>query len=167
MARASAGPPQPPRWFPAATRDPEDDRQRELATLSPRRERADPLRCAGPDQYVVPGVEYGPPIDGFGESLFAVSDAAEASSTLADSTGARDPQLERPHLRSQPPFDTMTTYHLIGYRAPGAQQAGLSKHQVEARVSGLHVLARRGYFDEAGAARYRAGLAACALSGAA
>lgn len=138
-------------------RDPEDDRQRELVTLS--------LRANAPIHFIdargliggtlFQGVEYGPPIDGAaGESLFAVSDAAEASSTLADSTGGlairNSNDLTRALSRL---FDTMTTYYLIGYEPPEHSKPGFRSIKVEARVSGLHVLARRGYFDEAGAAR--------------
>ncbi|MBX7185047.1 MAG: VWA domain-containing protein [Vicinamibacteria bacterium] len=138
-------------------RDPEDDRQRELVTLS--------LRANAPIHFIdargliggtlFQGVEYGPPIDAAaGESLFAVSDAAEASSTLSDSTGGlairNSNDLTRALSRL---FDTMTTYYLIGYEPPEHSKPGFRSIKVEARVSGLHILARRGYFDETGAAR--------------
>jgi VWFA-related protein len=139
-------------------RDPEEDRQRELVTLS--------LRANAPIHFIdargliggalFQGVEYGPPVDAAaGESLFAVSDAAEASSILADDTGGlairNTNDLTRALSRL---FDTMTTYYLIGYEPPEHSKPGFRSIKVEARVNGLHVLARRGYFDEAGSARY-------------
>jgi VWFA-related protein len=134
-------------------RDPEDDGQRELVTRS--------LRANAPIHFIdargliggtlFQGVEYGPPIPTVaGESLFAVADAAEASLMMADSTGGlairNTNNLDKALGRL---FDTMTTYYLIGYEPPDSTKPGFRSIKVEARVGGLHVLARRGYFAEA------------------
>ena len=135
-------------------RDPEDDRQRELVTRS--------LRANAPIHFIdargliggtlFQGVEYGSSIvTTAGETPFAVSDAAEASSILADSTGGlaiRNTSDLTGALNRL--FDTMTTYYLLGYEPPEHSKPGFRSIKVETRVSGLQVLARRGYFDEIG-----------------
>jgi len=133
-------------------RDPEDSRQNELVTRS--------LRANAPIHFIdargllagalFQGVEYGSPVAAAaGEAPFAVSDASEGSSLLAADTGglaiSGNNDLTRALARL---FDTMTTYYLIGYEPPDHAKPGFRTITVEARGAGLHVLARRGYFDE-------------------
>ncbi|MEO8359835.1 MAG: VWA domain-containing protein [Vicinamibacteria bacterium] len=138
-------------------RDPEDQRQKDIVTLS--------LRANAPIHFIdarglqgadtLNGVEQGTLIPSTAaEAPFETSDSAEGATSLASDTGGISIRnvndLTQGLLRL---FDTMQTYYVIGYEPLRNKKPGFRTIKVQVQGKGLHVLARRGYFDEALASR--------------
>lgn len=138
-------------------RDPEDQRQRDIVTRS--------LRANAPIHFIdarglqgadtLNGVEQGTLIpSSAAEAPFETSDSAEGATSLTSDTGGISIRnvndLTKGLLRL---FDTMQTYYVIGYEPLRNKKPGFRTIKVQVQGKGLHVLARRGYFDDAPAAR--------------
>ncbi|MBK5257714.1 MAG: VWA domain-containing protein [Vicinamibacteria bacterium] len=97
------------------------------------------------------GVEYGPALDrDAGETPFAFSEAAEGSSNMAADTGGLTIRNTNDMTKGLTRLlDMTTTYYILGYEPPDHKKRGFRKIKVDVLPKGLHVLARRGYFDEA------------------
>ncbi len=137
--------------------DSDDSKQQEVVTRS--------LRANAPIHFLdarglqgmglFQGVEYGPALDrDAGETPFASSEAAEGSSSLAADTGGLTIRNTNDMARGLTRLlDMTTTYYILGYEPPEHKKPGFRKIKVEVLTKGLRVIARRGYFDEATAAR--------------
>jgi VWFA-related protein len=137
--------------------DPEDSKQQEVVTRS--------LVANAPIHFLdarglqgmglFQGVEYGPALDrDAGETPFAFSEASEGSSGLAADTGGLTIRNTNDATKGLTRIlDMTTTYYVLGYEPPEHKKRGFRKIKVEVLTKGLKVIARRGYFDEASAAR--------------
>jgi VWFA-related protein len=137
--------------------DQDDTKQREVVTRS--------LRANAPIHFIdarglqgmgtFQGVEYGPALEReAGETPFAFSDAAEGSTSLALDTGGLIIRNTNDITRGVTRLLEMSrTYYVLGYDPPEHKKAGFRKIKVEVLNKNLHVIARRGYFDETSAAR--------------
>jgi VWFA-related protein len=129
-------------------RDPQDSRQNDVVTRS--------LRVNAPIHFIdarsldaaAQGIQHGPALARAGETSFARFDAGEGSSGLADNTGGitiRDTNNLSEGVGRV--LDTMKTYYILAYAPPAHTKPGFRRIKVDVRPRGLHVRARRGYFD--------------------
>jgi len=137
--------------------DQDDTKQREIVTRS--------LRANAPIHFLdarglqgltkFQGVEYGPALAfEAGETPFAFADAAEGSSNLALDTGGLVVHNTNDMTKGLTRLLDMTTnYYILGYDPPEHSKPGFRKIKVEIVNKNLHVLARKGYFDEVTQAR--------------
>lgn len=135
--------------------DPDDSKQREVATRS--------LRANAPIHFLdarglqglglFQGVEFGPAMDReAGETPFAWSDASAGATNLAEDTGGVTVRNTNDFTKGLGELlETMDTYYVIGYEPPGHGKPGFRRIKVElkgqAKARGLKVRARKGYFD--------------------
>lgn len=132
--------------------DPDDTKQREIATRS--------LRANAPIHFLdarglqglglFQGVEFGPSMDReAGETPFAWSDASAGATNLADDTGGVTVRNTNDFTKGLGELlETMDTYYVIGYEPPEHEKPGFHKIKVEVKSKDLKVRARKGYFDK-------------------
>jgi VWFA-related protein len=137
--------------------DADDSKQQQVVTRS--------LRANAPIHFldarglqgmgVFQGVEYGPALDhDAGETPFAFAEASEGSTNLAADTGGIIIRNTNNFARGLTRvLDMTTTYYILGYDPPEHKKPGFRKIKVEVVNKNLHVIARKGYFDESSAAR--------------
>jgi VWFA-related protein len=84
----------------------------------------------------------------------AFSEAAAGTSGLVDDTGGFYVRNTNDMIKGVTSIlDMSGTYYVLGYEPPAHEKRGFRKIKVEVATKGLKVMARRGYFDEAVAAR--------------
>jgi VWFA-related protein len=133
--------------------DQEDTKQREVVTRS--------LMANAPIHFIdarglegmgtFQGVEFGQALDhDAGETPFAFAEASEGSTNLALDTGGLIVRNTNDIVRGVTRvLDMSRTYYILGYDPPEHKKPGFRKIKVEVANRNLHVIARRGYYNEA------------------